>query len=107
MDAPRLDSSPIVVVQDEFDAREVIGDAAPLTLPAENLLVFLERWVRNFDLVADSAQEGFVHQAGWLQVGGEDDELVEGDGYLLPGSQVEVILSLLERNNPAIQQVAR
>src|SRR5581483_12202702 len=106
MAAAWLDAAPIVIVQDELDRGEIVRDAPALTNPAEDLLVLLDRWVGHFDLVSDPPQERLVDQACRVQVGGEDDELIEGYRDLLAGLEIQIVLALLQRNDPAIEEIA-
>src|SRR6185436_14306455 len=59
------------------------------------------------NLVVDTPQEGFVGQVGGLQVGGEDHHQLERDLKLASVPQREVIDAPVQRNDPAVQQVAR
>src|SRR5207244_12605791 len=57
------------------------------------------------DLVADTPQEGVVHQVLRIEVGREDRKLLEGDLELLAGRQGEEVAAVFEGRNPAVKQL--
>src|SRR5262249_34371147 len=59
------------------------------------------------NLVRNAAQEGFIHQFMRLDVGREDDELVERHLDFFAGGQRQEIIALFQRDNPAIEQFER
>ena len=92
---------------------EQIGEALVAVLDAfgvghtlEDFAVLFIGGVANLDLVAQAAQEGFVHQVARGQVGGEDDQHIEGDFDLAAGMQGQEIQAVFKRHDPAVEQVA-
>jgi 4-amino-4-deoxy-L-arabinose transferase-like glycosyltransferase len=61
----------------------------------------------DLDLVLDAAQERFVGELPWIEVGREDDERLERDGDLDAGAQREEVDAAVQRHDPAVEQVAR
>ena len=61
--------------------------------------------VADEDLVADAAQEGFVRQAVGVQIGGEDDELIEGHPELLAGVEAAEVLAGFQGIHPAVEEL--
>ena len=58
-------------------------------------------------LVFQPPKPGLVGQVFRRDVGGEDDELVEGDLELLAGVQRQKVVSALERHDPAVDERLR
>ncbi len=61
--------------------------------------------IEHFDLVGNAAQERVVDQVVRLQVGREDEELIEGHLDLLAVGQVQEVVALFERHDPAVEQL--
>src|SRR5215469_11866614 len=53
----------------------------------------------------DAAQEGRVDQRCGIEVGGEDNEHLEGNLHLPTSGQREEVDPAIERNHPAVQQL--
>ena len=60
--------------------------------------------VRDFDLVRYAPEERFVDQVPRFEIGGEDDQLVEGHLDLLAVGQVEEVVAFFQRHDPAVEQ---
>ena len=60
----------------------------------------------DFDFVGKAAQEGRVHQVFGLEVGGEDDQFLEGNEEAFAGMEVEVVDAVFQGDDPAVEQVA-
>ena len=75
-----------------------------LTDAFEDLLEFGFCGMFNLYLVADAAQEGFVNQALGVEVGGENNQLVEGDFELHAGVHGHEIDLPVEVDDPAVQE---
>lgn len=60
--------------------------------------------VGDFDLVRDTTQERIIDEVFGLQVGAEDDQLIEGDLEPFSALQRKVVVPLLERDHPSIQK---
>ncbi len=88
---------PLIAVFDAF----IGGDAA------KDFAILFIRRVANFNFMAQAAQEGFVHQIFWGQVRGKDDKHVERDFHFAPGVQAQIIETVFQRDDPAIEQIAR
>src|SRR2546426_5439335 len=111
-DVPRVAAAQaevlLAVVREDLAQRlGLVVDVLPRADAAEDLLVLLYRGRLDADLVADAAQERLVDEVGRVEVRREDDEHVERDLHLLPGVQREVVDALLERHDPAVQEVLR
>ena len=59
------------------------------------------------DLVRNASQKGFVGQFVQGEVGGEDDEQLEGDVDFSAGAKGKEIDAAIERHDPAVEQIAR
>ena len=57
--------------------------------------------------MAQAAQESLIHQVPGRQVGREDHQHVKRHLQLAPGMQGQVIDPVFQRNDPAVEQVAR
>src|SRR4051794_16933845 len=79
------------------------GDRGGLEQPAE--LGF--RRIDELDFVGYSPEEGLVDERSRLDVRREYDQLVEGNLNRAPAGQVDEVVPLLQRNDPAVQQLAR
>ncbi len=67
----------------------------------------LDARIVHFDLVGNSPQKRLVRQVGWIEVGREDDELLERHLDLLARRNRQEVLAILQRDDPAIQQIGR
>lgn len=56
------------------------------------------------DFVADAAEEGFINEVFGVEVGGEDDELVEGDFDFDAGVEGEEVDAFFEGDDPAVEE---
>ncbi|MBI2297527.1 MAG: hypothetical protein HYU66_01015 [Armatimonadetes bacterium] len=96
---------PVVLVD------QVVQHLAPVFEPHlaavvdEDLPELLFGRVADFHLVADAAQEGLLDQILGRQVGGEDDQQIEGHLHLHAAGQVVVVVVLLERHYPAVEEL--
>jgi hypothetical protein len=57
--------------------------------------------------MAQAAQKGFINQFFRRQIGREDDQHIKRHFHLAPGVQGQVIDAVFQRDNPAVEQVAR
>src|SRR2546430_1847068 len=98
----------LAVVREDLAHRlGLVVDALAGADPLEDLVVLLDRRRLDADLVANAAEERLIDQVGRIEVRREDDEHVERDLDLLAGVQREVVDALLERNDPAVEEVFR
>ena len=97
----------VPLLQQVSQSLVVVGNFLVRRDALENLAVLVEGRVADLDLVAQAAQEGFVHQVLRRQVGGENHQHVEGDFELASRVQGHVIHAVFERDDPAVEQVAR
>src|SRR5439155_5414945 len=96
------------VVREDLGHRlGAVVDLLPLAHALEDLLVLRDRWRLDPDLVPDAAQERLVDEVRGIQVRGEDDEHVERDLELLAGVERQVVDALLQRHDPAVEEVLR
>ena len=95
------------LVDDEVE--HVVADAEPARGGAlhEDVLVLVHVRREHPDLVGDAAEEGGIHQVRRLQVGREEDQLVERDREAFAGVELEVVDAAFQRHDPAIQQLRR
>jgi hypothetical protein len=88
-DVPRI-ASPEGLMQIKKDFRErdhnggVTFHARPRANPARDLVKLFVSYVRYLDFGLDSAHEGFVGQAGRIQVGREGNNQIKGDIEFVP-----------------------
>jgi hypothetical protein len=61
--------------------------------------------VRDGRLVLDPTEECFFHEGLRIQIGGKDQEGVEGDGELRPGLERQEVDATLQRHDPSVQQL--
>lgn len=80
------------------------GHSHGLTGPSKDLDKLGARGVTNFDFERDASHEGLIDEFFRLKVGGEEDDLFEGNGDLLSGGKCEVVDATFERNDPAIEE---
>src|SRR5260370_15434317 len=59
---------------------------------------------QDFDLVADTTEEGVVYQVARIEVGGKDNQLLEGHFELLSVGGGE-IMTAFQGQNPAVEQL--
>jgi hypothetical protein len=55
----------------------------------------------------DAAQKCLIRQLRWIQIGGEHHHHLERDAQLLPVLQAQVVDAPVQRDDPAVQQIAR
>src|SRR5260370_12547022 len=60
---------------------------------------------QDFDLVADTTEEGVVYQVARIEVGGKDNQLLEGHFELLSVGGGEIIMTAFQGQNPAVEQL--
>src|ERR1035438_8424710 len=58
-------------------------------------------------LVLNAPQECFVTQGRRVEVGGEDQENLEGNAHFAAGQKAEIVLAALHGHDPAIQDLTR
>src|SRR5260221_11299209 len=85
----------------------IIGYALRLTRSLENLTVFFKGRITNFNLVTDAPQERLINQVSGVQIGRENNQYIERNLDLAPGSQCQIVYAFFDRDNPAIEQIAR
>src|SRR5581483_5219468 len=83
------------------------GNLVVLHQPAEDLVEHGVADVVDLDLGLDAPQERLVGEVARVQVGREDDHQLEGNLELHAGGQGEVVDATVERNDPAVEQLAR
>jgi hypothetical protein len=83
------------------------GDAPPIAFTTENLAELGWGRIIEAKLEANPTQEGIVGQVNGLQVGREDEHLLEGHLQALTRDERQVIDMFLERYDPAVQQFGR
>src|SRR5262245_31658216 len=69
----------------------------------EDLLVDIARRRVDADFMADTSQEGVVHQVFRIEVRRKDRQLLEGDFEFLAGREVQEVVAVLERHDPAVE----
>src|SRR3990167_140914 len=85
----------------------VVWDAEFCALLLPDALVLIGLQVVEMQLVADTPKEGLVGQLQRIEVGGEHQDQVEGDLAVAATAQVEVVLLLFHRHDPAVEQIDR
>ena len=70
----------------------------------KQLAELLFRGAADVDLVGNAPQKGLVNQVAGLQVRGKNDELVERHANLPPAGQIEIVVALFQRHDPAVEQ---
>src|SRR5947209_3054829 len=107
MAAPQSEVLLAIVRQDLAHRLGLVVDVLARADALEDLVVLLDRRRLDADLVADAAEERLVDEVGRVEVRREDDEHVEWDLDLLAGVQREVVDTLLERDDPPVEEVLR
>ena len=103
--AERTAARLVVVFHEVLERRLVELEAEMVAHEHEQFSELPFRRIGDFDLVRYAAQEGVVDQISRFQVGGEDDELIEGDLQFAAVGQVEEVVTLFERNDPPVEQL--
>src|SRR5487761_1439421 len=98
----------VMLLDQIVDGRRVIFQPDRVANPAEDPTVFDHRGVGNLHLEENPAEEGLVDQLLGLEVGGEDQNLGEGDHHGGTGpTDVEVVVAGLQGNDEPVEQVLR
>ena len=85
----------------------VVFDPFILSYAFKYLTILLEGWIADLNLVAQTAQEGFIDKVFRRQIGGKNDEDIERNFHFAAGVQTQVIDAVFERNDPAVEQITR
>lgn len=80
--------------------RDFCDSAHDLEKFAESLFC----WILDFDLVRNSTQKRVVDKVFWLEIGAEDDQLIEWDLNFLSVAHRQVVVAFFERYDPSIEQ---
>src|SRR5450759_4621483 len=95
----------VVLAHEIQESILVIGDSVQATSPYKDLAEHLFAGVTCLDLVLDTAQKRLIHERAWIEVRGEDQQLVEGNLELTTSIQFQEIYAELEWHDPAIQEI--
>ena len=96
---------PVMAVQQVFDSLTVIRAANALSVKLKQPMEFRFVGVRHVDLVRYAPQERLVHQVPRVEVGGEDNQLLERHLDLLAGGERQEVVTFFQRDDPAIEQL--
>src|SRR5580692_4893504 len=85
---------------------DLIGKGEPhlVALRVEDATVRLETRRGDFDFVGQTAEERGIHQIFRLDIGGEDDQFLKGNGDALAGMEFEVVDAVFEGHDPAVEE---
>ena len=105
--AHRTICAPIVLLQQVVDHFRLILATDRLSKHFEKRMKLLFVGIGDLDLIGNPSQEGFVDKIFGLEIRGEDNELFEGNLDFLAGSERDEIDSVLQGNDPPIEELGR
>src|SRR5260370_22454853 len=76
-----------------------------LSVHGEDAFVDVAGGRQDFDLVADTTEEGVVNQVARVEVGGKDNQLLEGHFEFLSVGGGEIVMAAFQGQNPAVEQL--
>ena len=61
-------------------------------------------WILDLNFVGDAAKESVIDQVFWLEIGTENDQLVERNLDLFAVANGQIVVAFFERHDPTIEQ---